>query len=654
MIGAGRPFLRTAAIGLLSLAYYQSGGVLQGAPIDLSRPPDPEDPASLGRKGRLGEFRNSLGDALASQWRASRNGNRGSSAQENFAKWIDLYQWLDLLESDEAVMTKRWLSTHLSMSSEKSPQGEKIQVTIHQPGSPLVHRYDRLQHQVTERVAADPSMLGRVMGELVAQPFVSRNGPLIGRLEPAFVETTLSDPGFLKLWSESYSEDDFQPKVLLNLQAIWKSSPADWREFTALALAIALVLDQPAPAFWPHHQVPPTDVPRIDPQPAEVFSQWVRASRRGKLRVDPKFLAVRELKFVIDAPLDPGEFDAVRDFPSLSHESPPQFFSSIAYDRGRVAKNVYSWPWGGYRLAKIREHGGICVDQAYYAAISGKALGIPTIFFAGQGKDGGHAWVGYFKGRKSWDLNVGRYAEQNYASGEGLDPQNWAPITDHTIEMLTRHLGNTDPQNAARRDLVMAWNFRRRNNASAEGQALQSARISCPENPLLWNAMEDWLARTGSPVSEIKAHHEAAIRQFGRFRDIKVQHQEALVSLALGSGDATAAERLSGQIVHENRGNRTDISATAAGQLITSRLEANDPEGALQEYDRQLRLQGATGGGDFFYKVTVPFASKFLSNGRPDLARRVLKRAYETLKPTKGEMVDRDFRKLWQQAGGTT
>ncbi|MEI6376369.1 MAG: hypothetical protein WCO97_04165, partial [bacterium] len=74
----------------------------------------------------------------------------------------------------------------------------------------------------------------------------------------------------------------------------------------------------------------------------------------------------------------------------------------------------------------------------------------------------------------------------------------------------------------------------------------------------------------------------------------------------------------------------------------------------LQEYDRQLRLQGATGGGDFFYKVTVPFASNFLSNGRPDLARRVLKRAYETLKPTKGEMVDRDFRKLWQQAGGTT
>ena len=643
-----RQFVTTGAV----LVGWSPWQVFATASIDLSREPDGVAIAAEVRSGRLAEFRKSLGEALATAWEPSRNGRPGSCSQESFARWVDLYQWIDLLESDEAAVTKRWLSRHLVAGEEQKDRGKPQQVLVLQPGSPLVRRYDAVQHRATEEIARDPGMIGQVLSGLVAQPFAQRNGPLIGRLDQGFVAATVSDPDFLRRWSESQSEDDFAPKVLENLQSIWKSDPLEWSRHNALALAIAVVMDQPPPPFWPHRQVNPAAVPRSTARPAEVFSQWVSAARDGKLRLDPTLLEVRELKFVIDYPVDPSEFDSVRNTPALSRKNPPQAFESITYDQGRIAKGVYLWPWGPYTLSSIRKHGGICVDQAYYAAISGKALGIPSIFFAGIGKEGGHAWVGYLKGPRNWDLGVGRNGERNVATGQALDPQAWVPVTDHDLEMLTRHLGNKDSRDAARRDLVMAWNFRRRGDATGEGNALTSALTACPENPALWDAREDCLVRTGSPTAEIRSHHEAAIRQFSRFRDLKAQHQEALVRLALGNGDRPLAERLSGQIVNENRGGRSDLSAAAAGQLIAGKIDANDPDSAVREYTRQLRLQGADGGGDFFYKVVLPLATLMNGKGRQDLARLVLKQAHDTLRPPRHSLVDRDLRKLWLESGG--
>lgn len=623
-----------------------------GSLPDLSRPPDPATLASISRAGELPGFRLSLGDALAAGWSAPARGVGGACARESFGRWVDLYQWIDLLESDEAAVTRRWLARHLSMKGEATPRGQNVQVTIHQPGTPLVRRYDALHHRVTEQMASDPAMLGRVMGELVAQPFSSRNGPLVARLDPGFLAATISDPAFLKAWDNALSEDDFAPKALLNLEAIWRAYPNEWKEFQELAIAVSLVHDQPVPAWWPHRQVVQKDVPRVVPQSADLFGGIVRAFREGRLRKDPRQLDAKELKFVIDAPLTPAEFEGIRSSPSLSREDPARAFASIRYDQGRVIRGAYVWPWGVYSLAQIRKRGGICIDQAYYSAMSGKALGIPSILFAGLGNDGGHAWTGFLRGKDAWDLDVGRSGGGNCPTGEALDPQNWTPITDHDIEMLKLHSRSRGESDAARRDLAMAVNFRRRNDAPGEGAAIQSALSRCPNNPLLWDAREDWLVRTGSSSSEIKAHHKQAIRQFARYRDLRTQHEEALARISAESGDKRAAELISKKIVKENQGIRSDLSAGAEMRLIRSRMEAGDVRGALDEYARQLSRQGTAGKGDFFYRVTGPFASQLLSRGRPDLARRVLIAGYNTLKPAPGSLVEKDLRKLWIEAGG--
>jgi tetratricopeptide (TPR) repeat protein len=623
--------------------------------LDLTRPPDYKQLGIIAGKEKLSLLRDTLGDALTSHWKDSRSGRPGSSSNAAFAKWVDLYQWLDLLESNENEVMKHWLSRHLSMTAQQSGLDRSMHITIIQPG--IAPGHGSGSPELLDKIVSDDAVMQKIVAKLVAQPFTPAAGLLADRLDPNFISATLADPDFLQRWSESYSQDDVAPKVLLNFQAIWKSHSADWHEFQSLALALAVVKDQPAPDFWPHHQVAQVDVPREEGQPEELFSQWVEAFRAGKLRMDPRLLEVEDLKFVVDAPLKESEIDSIRENPQLAHLDPQKAFESIPYDQGRVIKNVYDWPWGEYLLADIRMHGGICVDQAYYAAIVGKALGIPTIFFSGQGKDGGHAWVGYLKGPGHWELNVARYASQNYATGEGLDPQDWSPITDHDLELITRHLGNPDFQNAARRDLIIGSVFRRKGDLAGEGRALQSALQVSPENPSLWDAREEWLIRTGAPVADLKAHHQAAIAQFSRFSDLKAQHQEALIALAVSSGDKKNAEELSDQIVHENRGGwnrdaRTDLSSQAAWSLISDRLQTKDFAAAVEEFERQLHLLGETGGGNFYYKVVAPLASGLISAGRQDLALRVLKEACQTIRPTYDSILDRDLRKLWAVAGG--
>ena len=645
-------FFWKAILSLIFLS--QSCGAME---IDLSRSPYYREIATMEGNETLSAFRNSLGDALALNWKASESGRPGSCSQEVFARWVDLYQWLDFLMSDENTVMKRWLSRHLRLEQQQTLQGNNLQITLLQSGMPLNH--EPVSPELLEKVLADGPMMSQIMGKLVTPPFSMGKGLLSDRLTPDFIAATLSDPDFLKRWSECVSQDDVAPKVLLILQSIWKSHRADWHDFQSLALALAVVKDQPAPEYWPHHQVVPADVPRGEDPPEELFAQWVDAFRNGKLRMDPRQLEAANLKFVIDAPLKYTEFASIRGNPTLAYLTPPKAFESIKYDQGRVARNTYDWSWGPYLLSSIKARGGICVDQAYYGAIAGKALGIPTIFFSGQGKDGGHAWIGYLKGSGQWDFNVARYASENYATGQALDPQGWTPITDHDLDLLTLHLGSASYLDAARRDQVIAADFRRKEDVVSEGRALQSALVACPENPTFWDAREEWLIRSGASLNELKSHHQAAISQFSRFNDLKAQHEQSLIELALRSGEKKDAQQLAERIANENRSGwsrdaHSDVSARAVWTLIAAHLQSSDYTGAVEEFERQLRLLGAGGGGDFFYMVVAPLSSQLIKVGHKTDALRVLKESYFTLKPSHDSILDHDLKKIWDLAGGPT
>ena len=111
------------------------------------------------------------------------------------------------------------------------------------------------------------------------------------------------------------------------------------------------------------------------------------------------------------------------------HKNPARSYFDLRYDyehfrRGRP-KKIANLP---YTLPNLRQAGGVCLDQAYYAAEVCKSIGIPSAIVTGAGSSGlGHAWVACLKvargGRSAvWDVHTGRYRVHRYYSGNVVSP----------------------------------------------------------------------------------------------------------------------------------------------------------------------------------------------------------------------------------------
>ncbi len=154
----------------------------------------------------------------------------------------------------------------------------------------------------------------------------------------------------------------------------------------------------------------------------------MQSNRDKKLDLDPTQLSFENLKYLVDSEVKLSEL-AYAQQNRISYSQFADAFFSIQYDTARIGNThtVYNWPYTSYTLSDILEKGGICIDQAYYAEILGKGRGIPTIRFTGYGMDGAHAWFGYLSNSGKWELDCGRYEEQDFPKGFAVDPQTWQP-----------------------------------------------------------------------------------------------------------------------------------------------------------------------------------------------------------------------------------
>jgi len=121
--------------------------------------------------------------------------------------------------------------------------------------------------------------------------------------------------------------------------------------------------------------------------------------------------------------------------------NPARAFFDLRYDSDHLnkgtPKKISTLP---YVLPNLRKVGGVCDDQAYYAAEVCKALGVPAAYVGGRGAGGaGHAWVAYLKSpgkRAVWDSSTGRYRAHLYYVGRLRDPATGGRIKDCEL-MLT-------------------------------------------------------------------------------------------------------------------------------------------------------------------------------------------------------------------------
>lgn len=609
---------------------------------DLRRPPAAPERAYAAKIG-WGSAAEKLGASLRAGYQPGHGGVTGSAGNAAFQSWLLLYRWCELLSRKESDELVRFLGGFFIVDANSTKDRRPIFVP---PGHALPSGAQALPIETIRQFVADDETRREVSSRLLSAGFTLRPGSIGEGLDPAFLSAMAGDEAFLGAFFSNLSDRDFAPEALKRLQEIWAADAVKFAEYRNLAIAIALVRDQRAPAWWPHRQVKATDVPEDAGPPVGQFKFWVESNEGRSLYTDLRKLSPEELKFVVDAPVTSDELRWAQKNARFPRADFGRAFSSIKYRDDRVVDQVFAWNEGPYTLEAIQKNGGICVDQAYFAMLSGKARGLPTLYFTGQGTDGGHAWFGYLKGENRWDMDCGRYENQNYAVGEALDPQTWRPINDHELASLAESFRRTPGYLASQADLTMAETFERAGENARALAALDSAISTSPRNDLAWTAKGEFLARSAAKPEVRRAFHQAAIRQFANNDDLKVSHQQALAELARGSGDEKAAGALEGQIISQNRRSRSDLSVNAAAARLEGLVNAKKFDDAMKEYRSLLSRLGRTSGGTFFYEIVRPLAQALADSGDQAAARRVVELARGALRPEGGSILDQDLTSL--------
>jgi tetratricopeptide (TPR) repeat protein len=440
---------------------------------------------------------------------------------------------------------------------------------------------------------------------------------------------------------------DFTPAVMQNLRRLHEHNRENFSKYFSLALALAVVFDQNPPPDWPHHQVSRESLP-VDEQTLEQrFDFWVQSHENRKLYADPTRLGADQLKFVVDALVPQEELQFGQERLRFARASFDKAYSAIRYDHDRVKREQYDWPKGQpYSLEEIQKVGGICVDQAYFAMIAGKARGIPTLYFTGQGAAGGHAWFGFLRSDTQWNMDAGRYENQNYAVGAALDPQVWERITDHELKFLGQRLRLTPAFQAGMADLVVARQFLRQGDRESALAATTSALAGSPQNPDAWDLKFEILRDNGEPFAKVRKHLEDAVSNFNNEPDLRTHYQNHLLAAARGEGDEKLVSELERRMVGQNARRRSDLSVGAASDRITALLQEGKVDEALRDFRSQVNRLGRTGGGNFFYEVVSPIAKHLIEEGNPREAKRVLDQARRALRPERDSILDREIVEL--------
>lgn len=429
--------------------------------------------------------------------------------------------------------------------------------------------------------------------------------------------------------------------------SLYRDMPDTFPDYRHLAAAFAIVFDQEFPSNWPHHQVDSRAVPIGDTEVSKRFEYYVNANEARDMEYDLKELPAYLAKHIVDSKIELSEFTWIQEETKFNLRKIAGAFSYIIYDHPRVTNNdQYVWPHASYRLSDIKQLNGICVDQAYFGSMAGKALGIPTLYFSGQGAGGGHAWIGYLEEEDEWNTEVGRHASGNYPVGNALDPQTWRLINDAQLAQLSEGLEGEPAYHPARQLMMLAAFY---SETPEYTQFIQAARTTMPELIEPWFA-EAKLLQQQEGTSALKAHLRAWIDQFDDQVDYKVEAQTMLVEILKQENDPAAGD-LQKDIVRQNRKKRFDLGISSGAGAILEKLDEENWEEAEKEFKRMVRKFDDQGGGNLFYSLVRPYVQSCHEAEQPEYAEKGLEYAFKKMEPRRGSILEGEFREMCEYLG---
>lgn len=452
-----------------------------------------------------------------------------------------------------------------------------------------------------------------------------------------------------QLLASSLATEDDATKAVEMLCRIARKHPEKAHKFPELAVAIAVVFDQPFPKSWPHPFVKQESIPSGDLEVERRFEFYVNAYEARQLLHRLEDLSVKELTFVVDSLLKFDEFRYAQQWEIKKPENLAAIYRVIPGDMSRMNGTDYLWPHGTYHLDDIAKKGGICMDQAFYVSQTGKAKGMPTVMFIGQGRSGGHAWIGFLKDRGEWELDVARIRDENYPSGTMYDPQTWRRMTDSQFKFVMTDLMKTG--NYKRAQQALQWASMNRDQPFY-GEILRYARQYMSRYFVIWELEADWLEKKGAPAKEMEAFWKSWIANFRTETDTRIQGQVRLLQFYQKENDERAAERLKGEMLKENESKRFDLAITIAAESIMSRVARGDWESAEAEFNEAIDRFEKNAGGHLFYNLVEPYVERCLESGRNALAAKALALMKQDVEAIPNSLLANDIKKLEDLVAG--
>ena len=451
-----------------------------------------------------------------------------------------------------------------------------------------------------------------------ATSFAVRQRPLCDHVSPALQAWLLGHTDFSAEFFSLLSPCDLLPASLDILSGLQARDPEKFSTYASLALAIAVVYDVPPPPDWPHGQVSASQLPRMLPDPAAAFAFWVQADETGQTLQPLSRLSASELKFVVDAVAPAAELEWAQQNVSTPLAAFNKIYSMVRYRVDRVQQDQYAWPEDHYDLPTILAKGGICVDQAYFSCEVGKAKGVPALFFSGAGRDAWHAWFGYLDQDRHWQLDAGRYAEQQFVTGVAVDPQTWGPISDHELKFLSEgfRLRPTWRQACVNADFASAYLV-----AGQFAAAARAARIAVnyePRHLVAWEILLAAQHRLGAAPGDFEATLREARLAFKNYPDIEAAFVRMIADRMRARGETSAADFEESQFGQKVGSDRGDLNINRAADILNRSMATDEVSAQIRTYYSLLRTYGHGAGMEFFSRIVSPFVLHLQDARRPE------------------------------------
>ena len=196
-------------------------------------------------------------------------------------------------------------------------------------------------------------------------------------------------------------------------------------------------------------------------------------------------------------------------------------YSDIEYDmvklrdaKGKIAGHQYT-------MENVKQYGGVCRDQAWFARAVCSTYGMPAYFAVGQGNSAvRHAWVGWIiqEAGAYKLLSHGRYEYDKYFTAQIVDPRTGLYILDYLVGIEARALSDEKGYEAA--DLYYrVWQECPQLPAQNRVNLLVSALRKNAFHRAAWLSIGDSTAAGDLPRASAEAQWDYLLKNFRDFPD---------------------------------------------------------------------------------------------------------------------------------------